>query len=80
MGMSTLTPLEILTVLMNRHLENNKDDAAAELAKFMTPYVHGKAPSGRVSRDLAGVSDDELERWERGGGEAAAAKHPGEPG
>lgn len=75
-GMSALTPLDILLSMMRRRWAARQFDEAVALARIAAPYLHGKAPSARPEGDLAGVPDDKLEDWGRGGGAAAEGADP----
>ena len=79
-GMTELTPLCILVTVMRRRWKAGDLDGAVALAKVAAPYLHGKPPPARLGRDIAGVPDDELEEFERSGGDAAAAEDPEEAG
>ena len=72
-----LTPLEVMLKAMWAHVDNNKLDEAASIAKDAAPYMHAKLASvqhtGRnggpiqtvdVTR-LKGMTDKELEVLER---------------
>jgi len=76
--MNELSPLHILLLVMREKWKNGDKDGAVALAKIAAPYLHPKVPAARPSGDLAGVSDDELDRFERGGGAGSAGKDPGE--
>ena len=92
-GMTGVLPLYVLLEVMRRRWKIGDLEGAVALAKVAAPYLHGKAPSARPEGDLAGVTDEELERvgWEAvdgggrdgeggGGGEAAANENTAEPG
>jgi hypothetical protein len=72
-------PLQILLSVMRRKWREEDEDGAVALAKIVAPYLHPKVPAARPAGELAGVSDDELDRFERGGGAGSAGKHPGKP-
>lgn len=77
--MTELTPLHILLSVMRQKWRDGDLDGAVALAKTAAPYLHAKMPASRAAADLAGVSDDELDRFERGGGAGSAGQDPGEP-
>jgi hypothetical protein len=76
--MKELTPLNILLLVMRQKWRDGDLDGAVALAKIAAPYLHPKVPATRPSGELAGVSDDELDRFERGGGAGSAGENPGE--
>ncbi|HYZ64789.1 MAG TPA: hypothetical protein VE650_20235 [Acetobacteraceae bacterium] len=76
--MKELTPLQILLLVMRQKWSDGDLDGAVALAKIAAPYLHPKVPASRPSADLAGVSDDELDRIERGRGARTAGEDPGE--
>ena len=76
--MKELTPLHILLLVMRRKWREGDLDGAVALAKIAAPYLHPKVPAARPAGDLAGVSDDELDRFERVGGAGSAGEDPGE--
>ena len=59
---------------MRKRWGADDEDGAVALAKVVAPYMHPKVPAARPIDDLSGVSDEELDRIEREGGEA----NPGE--
>ena len=73
------TPLHVLLLVMRRRWREGDLDGAVALAKLAAPYLQAKMPAARPAGDLAGVSDDELDRFERGGGAGAAEEDPDEP-
>lgn len=78
--MPELTPLQIMLSLMRKKWRENDYEGAVALAKTVAPYLHAKMPASRPAADLAGVSDDELDRFERDGGAGSAGQDPVEPG
>ncbi len=77
--MSEPTPLHVLLLVMRQRWREGDMDGAVALAKIAAPYLHPKVPAARPAADLAGVSDDELDRYERSGGAGSAGEGPGEP-
>lgn len=79
-SMTEVLPLYVLLEVMRQRWEIEDYDGAVALARIAAPYLHGKAPLARPGGDLAGVTDEELERVGREcrdeqsgrGGEAAA--------
>ena len=91
--MTEVLPLYVLLEVMRQRWKEENWEGAVALAKVAAPYLHGKAPLARPGDDLAGVTDEELERvgWacREGsggdgescrGGEAAANENTTEPG
>ncbi len=76
--MSEPTPLHVLLLVMRQKWREGDKDGAVALAKIAAPYLHAKVPAARPAADLAGVSDDELDRYEGGGGASSAGEDPGE--
>ncbi|GAC1346178.1 MAG: hypothetical protein NVSMB18_27670 [Acetobacteraceae bacterium] len=72
------TPLHVLLLVMRQKWRDGDVDGAVALAKVAAPYLHAKVPAARPAADLAGVSDDELDRFERGGGAGSEDASPGE--
>ena len=75
--MKELTPLQVLLRVMRQKWCDGDIDGAVALAKIAAPYLHPKVPATRPIGDLAGVSDDELDRFERGGRAGSAGTDPG---
>ena len=73
------TPLHVLLSVMRRKWREGDFDGAVALAKVAAPYLHPKVPARRPANDLAGVSDGELDDFERGLGEDAAEGGASEP-
>lgn len=68
-----LTPLEVMLKAMRAHVDNNKLDEAASIAKDAAPYMHAKLASvqhtgprgGPIQTvDLTKLSGDELDQLE----------------
>lgn len=76
--MKAVTPLQILLSAMRRKWKEQDEAGAVALAKIAAPYMHAKVPAARPSADLSGVSDDELDRFERGGGAGATDEDSGQ--
>ncbi len=77
--MSEPTPLHVLLLVMRQKWREGYLDGAVALAKIAAPYLHAKVPATRPAADLAGVSDDELDRFERGSGTRPPGEDQGEP-
>jgi hypothetical protein len=73
------TPLHVLLLVMRQKWREGDVDGAVALAKIAAPYLHGKVPAARPAADLAGVSDDELDRFDNSSGAGSAGEDPGEP-
>jgi hypothetical protein len=74
-----VTPLHVLLSVMRQKWDDQDLDGAVALAKIAAPYLHAKVSAARPAADLSGASDDELDRFERGGGASASNEDPGEP-
>jgi hypothetical protein len=73
-----LMPLHVLLLVMRRKWDEGDEDGAVALAKIAAPYLHPRVPAARPVGDLAGVSDDELDRFERRGGADSERASPSE--
>ena len=71
--MTELSPLHVLLSVMKRRWDTGDVEGAVALAKVAAPYLHGRAPSARPGGDIAGVPDDELDRYGLGFGGAPFA-------
>jgi hypothetical protein len=70
------TPLQILLLVMRQRWRDEDVDGAVALAKIAAPYLHARVPAARPAADLAGVSDDELDRFDGGGGAGSKGAGP----
>ena len=73
------SPLHVLLLVMRQKWREGDFEGAVALAKIAAPYLHAKVPAARPAADLSGVSDEELEQFERGGGAGVAGADPDEP-